>query len=223
MILNDAVAAMQKDILTTGNLLLDKGLVIGTWGNVSTRIPGKDLIAITPSGCDYRRMLPQDICIVDYNGNVIDCKLKPSSEMPLHLEIYKARPDVGAIVHTHSIFASACAVARKPIPPIIEDLIQLAGGTVEVADYALPGTPELAANAVGALGSKNAVLLANHGVIGCGRNLAESMIACELVEKAAQIYIYATQLGGAFILDDKDVSIMHDFYVREYRSRQGGK
>jgi L-fuculose-phosphate aldolase len=214
---------VRQDIVAAGNELLAKGLVAGTWGNVSARLPDSDRIAVTPSGHDYRTLTPDDVVLVDIHGGVVDGRLKPSSETPLHIAVYKSRPDVKAIVHTHSTFASACAVARKPIPPIIEDLVQLAGGSVEVAHYALPGTVELAQNAVIALKQRNAVLLANHGVVGCGQSLREAITACELVEKAAQIYIYAQNLGGACCLSETDVNKMHEFYLNHYRQRQEGR
>lgn len=209
-----------KQLIKTGHQLLDKGLVAGTWGNISVRIPDTAHILITPSGRNYRELTINDLARVDETGQLISGSFKPSSELPLHLAVYQARPDIRSIVHTHSTFASALAVARKSIPPIIEDLIQLAGGSIDVSDYALPGTPELAQNTVNALGQKNAALMANHGVIGCGQSLEEAMTACELVEKAAQIYLYANQLGGAHVLGDKDVAVMHEFYVNYYRERQ---
>jgi len=214
---------IKAEILAVGCAMLDKNLVAGTWGNISGRIPGTEFIAVTPSGKGYRDLTADDIVIVDGMGTIIKGTFKPSSELPLHLAIYSARPDIQAIIHTHSVFASACAVAHKNIPPIIEDLVQLAGGSVDVATYALPGTDALARNVVAALGKKNAVLMANHGVVGCGQSLAESMMACELVEKAAQIFIYANQIGGAQSLSDEDIEIMHKFYVEYYRKRQQGR
>ncbi|BBB93068.1 class II aldolase/adducin family protein [Methylomusa anaerophila] len=213
----DSVEYAQKEVLAIGCMLLDKGLVSGTWGNVSTRIPDADCIAVTPSGKPYHELKFENIVIVDKTGNVIRGDFKPTSELSLHLTIYKARPDIKAIVHTHSVFASACAVAHRSIPPIIEDLVQLAGGSIDVAPYALPGTAELALNAVNTLGNKQAVLLANHGVVGCGRSLPEAFIACELVEKAAQIYIHANILGGAKTLSPADVKVMHDLYLNSYQ------
>ncbi|MDT8901453.1 class II aldolase/adducin family protein [Anaeroselena agilis] len=215
--------AVRAEVVRTGRAMLDCGLVAGTWGNVSIRVPGTELVAVTPSGRDYRNLRPEDIAVVDLQGKQTAGELTPSTEVPLHLAIYAARPDIGAIVHTHSIFASACAAARRPLPPVIEDLVQLSGGTIEVAAYALPGTEELAANAVAALADRQAVLLANHGAVGCGRTSAEALLACELVEKGAQIYIYANLLGGAQILSDGDVAAMRRFYVEHYRRRQEGE
>ncbi|NLP42294.1 MAG: class II aldolase/adducin family protein [Veillonellaceae bacterium] len=212
----------RSGILKIGCALLDKKLVAGTWGNVSARVPGTGTIAVTPSGRNYRDLQETDIVLTDIDGNVIDGGLKPSSELQMHLAIYRARTDIMAIIHTHSIFASSCAVANKSIPPIIEDLVQVIGGSVDVAKYALPGTNELAENVVAALGHKGAALLANHGVVCCGANLREALLACELVERAAQIFIYASQIGGAIDLSTNDIETMHNFYLQHYRKRQKG-
>lgn len=216
----DECLAVKNSIIKIGCALLDKGLVTGTWGNVSARVPGTNLVAVTPSGRNYRGLVSEDIVITELDGRVVEGSLAPSSELPMHLAIYRARADIGAIIHTHSIFASSCAVARKSIPPIIEDLVQMAGGSVDVARYALPGTTELAENVVKALGTKGAALLANHGLVCCAGSLSEAILMCELVEKAAQIYIYAQQLGGAHILDQDDIKVMHEFYLQYYRRRR---
>jgi L-fuculose-phosphate aldolase len=216
----DSTQPLRASIVQYGKALLDKGLVAGTWGNISARLPGADGIAVTPSGQDYRQLTADDIVIVSADSSFIAGNGKPSSELPMHMAIYHARPDVKAIIHTHSVFASACAVARRNIPPIIEDLVQVIGGAVDVAGYALPGTKELGDNVVTALGEKNGVLLANHGVVGCGRSLSEAMTACELIEKAASIYIYAASIGGSQVLSDSDVATMHAFYVKHYRRQE---
>lgn len=215
------VTSLRGEIIKIGLLLLEKGLVAGTWGNISARIDDKR-IAITPSGRNYQTLKNDDIVIVDPLGEIVAGRLRPSSELALHLAVYAARPDIKGIVHTHSVFASACAVARRPIPPIIEDLVQLAGGEIPVAHYALPGTMELAHHVTTALADKFAVLLANHGVIACGKTLGEAFTAAELVEKAAQIFSWAQLLGGAAVLSGEDVAGMHKFYLEHYRQRQGG-
>ena len=212
---------MRQQILTLGCSILDKGLVAGTWGNISARVPGANWLVITPSGRDYRTIKQDDIPIVDITGRLLNSSLKPSSELLMHLAIYNARPDINAIVHTHSVYASACATARKPIPPLIEDLAQVIGGSVAVAEYALPGSADLAQNTVRALADKYGVLMANHGVVGCGQTLAEALTSCELIEKAARIFIYSMLLGGPVVLSDNDVSLMHDFYLRHYRQQEG--
>ncbi len=168
-------------------------------------------------GDPYNELNPVDTVVVDTTGKILEGN-RPSSELPLHLAIYEARPDVRAIIHTHSIYATACAVAGEAIPPSLEEMVQAVGGGVEVADYALPGTLELAQNAVAGLGGYlSAVLLSNHGAVACGPSLKEALLVAELVEKAAQIHSIAKQLGGVRRLCDEDVQLMRRFYVEKYR------
>lgn len=199
--------------------LLSMGLNLGTWGNVSVINRKNGLVVITPSGVDYKSLKPEDLVIVNLNGDLVEGKLKPSIETGLHLEVYKTRDDVGAVAHTHSIFATAAAAARVPIPAVVEDMAQIIGGDVQVANYALPGTPELAVNAVKALESRNAVLLANHGAVGVGKNLKEAILACQVVEKTAQVYAYAKLFGNPVMLSQQDIEEMHSFYVNKYKQR----
>lgn len=204
-------------VIEYAHRMTEKGLIAGTWGNISVRIPDTDMIAITPSGRDYMTLVPSDIAIVNMKGEWVDGNYKPSSELPLHLAVYRARQDVGALIHTHSIYASACAAARRSIPAIIEDVAMMNGGDIEVAKYAANGSAELAANTVRALGEHQSVLLANHGMLGCGSNLKEAMTMCELVEKTARIFIAAQSLGGAVELDRDDVMRMRNQYLQHYR------
>jgi L-fuculose-phosphate aldolase len=206
---------IKKEIINLGKKMVNQGLVASTWGNISVKMNTEN-IYITPSGMEYDSLEPEDIVLVDTKGSIINGKRKPSSELPMHLEIYKAREDIKAIVHTHSLYASAYAVSRKPIPPIIEDMAQVIGGPVEVAQYALPGTNQLAQNAIKALGNKGAVLLANHGVVGVGYNLIEAYKACLLVEKTAHIGIAAEALGQTYILSQEEVNWMRKAYLTVY-------
>lgn len=204
-------------VIDYAHRMTEKGLIAGTWGNISVRIPDTDTIAITPSGRDYMTLTTNDIAIVNLSGEWIGGSYKPSSELPLHLAVYRAREDIRAMIHTHSIYASACAAARRSIPAIIEDVAMMNGGDIEVADYAANGSAELAAAAVRALGEHQSVLLANHGMLGCGTNLKEAMTMCELVEKTARIFIAAKSLGGAVELDPDDVARMRSQYLAYYR------
>lgn len=230
------VLSSQAEIIKIGQKILAQGLVLGTWGNISARIE-EELIAITPSGMDYGALQPEDIVVLDLEGNRVSIEYtpsaeanpsaepktssqrKPSSEHPLHRAIYKARPDVKAIVHTHSIYGSACSVAGLAIPPITEDMVMLLGGGIEVAKYALPGTEELAENVVQALGTKNGVLLANHGIVGVGRSLEEALTACHMVEKSAQIFVMAKSLGNTNIINQENVDFLRDEYLYHYGQR----
>lgn len=206
---------IRGEIIKIGKLLVENGLVAATWGNISVR-NGDEGVYITPSGMEYQILEPDDLVLVDFNGKVFQGKRKPSSELPLHLAFYEKRPDITAVVHTHSIYASAYAALRKPIPPLIEDFAQVIGGTVEVAPYALPGTKELAENAVASMGNKGAVLLANHGVVGVGTSLSEAYKACLLVEKTAHIGLAAQVLGEPVPLKQEDVEWMRKVYLTCY-------
>lgn len=207
---------IREQIIKTGEELLTSGLIIGTWGNISRRLPEGDNVLITPSGMSYNILKPADLIVVGLDGEILSGDRKPTTEAFLHLAIYRARPDVMAVVHTHSTYASAYAVARTPLPPVTEELAQIVGGAVEVAGYALPGTAELAENAVAALGNRNAVLLANHGVVGVGPGLSEAITACRVVEKTAQVNTLAKIIGTPVELDNKDVIEMHDFFLTKY-------
>jgi L-fuculose-phosphate aldolase len=210
---------IRRKVIETGLKMLNMKLVVGTWGNISARIPGEDLIAITPSGVDYERISPNDIVLLDMKGKVIDGHLKPSIEWPLHVAVYNNRYDVNAVVHTHSTFCTAMAMARKRIPAAVEDLVQIVGGDVRVSEYFLPGTKELGQAAVKALEGRNAVILANHGCLGAGPDLNETFKIVCVVEKAAKATIFAQVLGGVVELEQDDIDFMRDFYLNKYGQR----
>lgn len=193
-------------VLETASKLVERGLVLGKAGNVSQRVNQsgeRDLLIITPTSRYYDSLIPADVPVVDLNGNVVDGELAPSSELRLHISVYKARPDVNAVVHSHSVHASALAVAGLDIPAILEEEVALLGGEVRVAQYGPSGSEELARNVVHILGDTNAVLLANHGAVGVGRTLREALDSCELVEKAARVYLLALSTGGANLLSSE--------------------
>lgn len=215
----DTLFETRKNVVETGFLILSSSLTVGTWGNISCRFPKEDYIAITPSGMSYDRLTPEDIVVLDLKGNIIHGVLKPSIELPLHLEIYNARQDVQAIVHAHSTYATAMAAARQEIPGAIEDLVQIVGGNVRVNEYALPGTKQLGINTVKAMEGRNAVLLANHGMLGVGRDLEEAFRVCQIVEKSAQITLVAQMMGGVVKLSEDDIESMRNFYLNSYGQR----
>ncbi len=216
------IDAARQQIVAAGLKMIEQKMIAGSWGNLSIKI-NTSCCAITPSGRSYDSLNTEDIVVVDMQGNKIVGALIPSSETPLHLAVYKAIPEAQAIVHTHSIYASACAAMHKLIPALIEDLVQIIGGSVDVAEYALPGTEALAANAVKALQNKKAALLANHGVVCWGSSLNSALMTAEIVEKAAQIYCICETMGGAKLLPEADIAVMHDFYKQHYSKRQTEK
>ena len=208
----------RKEVIETGIEMAKTNLVVGTWGNISRRI-NDSLIAITPSGMDYYSLKLEDITILNMNGEVVDGKRKPSIEYNMHLEIYKNRSEIGAVVHTHSTYCTALAMARKGIPAAAEDLIQITGGDIKVSEYALPGSMELAKNAVKALEGRNAVILANHGALSAGKDLKETLKISLILEKTAKATIYAMLLGGAVELPQEDIDYMRNFYLNSYGQR----
>ena len=190
--------AEKKLVLKAALQMVEKGLVVGTAGNISMRISGSGrggLVAITPSGCHYDLLKPKDMVIVDFNGERVQGKRKPSVETMLHIEIYKARQQVNAVVHAHPVFSSVIAVARQSIPPILDDQVVCLGGEISVADYAPSGSQEMVRNVVLALGSRNAVLMANHGALSVGKDIREAITNCEVLEKTAKVYVHALAIG----------------------------
>jgi len=215
------IADARQSIIEIGFKLLDRKLVAGSWGNISMKID-KDCYAITPSGRPYDLLEEEDIVIVNSNGIKLAGSGIPSSELFLHLAIYKKYPTFNAIIHTHSIYASACAAMHRQIPPLLEDTAQISGGSIKVAKYALAGTKELAENAVEAMGASNAVLLANHGAVSCGKSLDEALIVAEIVEKSAHVYCITASIGESFPLPTNDIKLLRNFYIEHYSKRQGG-
>lgn len=176
------------EIVQTARKMLELGLVVGSLGNLSARAPkDPEKIYIKPSGLPYRRLTAEDIVVIDSEGNVLEGHRKPSSEWRLHAAIYRERPDVCAIVHTHSVEAQAWSFLNEELPARTEELEIFVGGSVPTARYAPSGTQELAKNAVQALQDRKAVLLACHGVVGVGASLEEALLICQLVERQAHL------------------------------------
>ena len=205
----------KRQVLEASLKMLDKGLVIGTSGNVSLRLAsegGQDLLAITPNRRYYDLITVDDIQVIDFEAEPVEGDLVPSVETMLHIAIYQARKNINAVVHTHSVFASALAVAGMDIPAILDDQVTFIGGEVKLARYALPGSQEMVDNALAALGKANAVLLANHGVLGIGRTMRDALTVCELVEKSAKIYISALTLGKANPVPAEALEVQQAFF-----------
>lgn len=201
---------LRQQIIAAGKEIYQQRLVAGTWGNVSVRIQRENHILITPSGMGYNSLQPEDLVLLDDQGQVMDGIRKPSSEWHLHAEFYRRRPDIQAIIHVHSPWAAAYAVAHQPIPMLLEESAQVIGHSIPVAVYAHPGTEQLAAQAAAALGQDHrAILLANHGLVGTGASLEEAMLVCVIAEKTAMIGILARSLGNLNPLADNDVSYLN--------------
>lgn len=202
--------AEHNEVLQTAREIFEAKLVNGTWGNVSRRVDGQPLMVITPSGMDYNTLTLEDMALVDFDFNLVIGEYKPSIETPLHLAIYKNRPDIGAIVHVHSPWATAFAVAGQDIPVILEETAQVIGHPIKVAGYAPCGSSELAANVINTLGKNDkALLLANHGLLGMGKNTADALRVCYIAERTAMIASYATMLGKVNTLSPGDIKLLN--------------
>ena len=185
---------LEQQIIDASTLLSNLGLLTGKSGNLSAR-KNTDQIVVTPTQKDYSTLTPNDLVIVDLRGNVIKGKLNPTSELPMHLEIYKRRPKVQAIIHTHTTYATVLAVAHSKLPAIIDESTIKLGGDISVSKYAVAGTEELAKNVAESLGTKNASLIANHGCVTVGRNISEALENMILLEHTAQIYVISKIFG----------------------------
>lgn len=208
-------AEVQSAIVDACKRLEAAGIIPGAAGNVSVRLPpvdGRELIAITPSQVPYRVLRPDQIVAIDLDGKMAIGQGHASSERKVHLAAYRARPDVGAAIHSHSNYASALAVAGVEIPPLIDEQVVGLGRCVRVCDYAMSATDDLARNAIAALGDHQAVLLRNHGAFGVGRTLDEVCNVVELVERVATIYVVARQAGEVHPLPEGVVAIAEKFF-----------
>lgn len=212
--------ALRQEIVDTGRYLSERGLVVGTAGNISVRLDEHRFL-ITPSGMDYRRFGPDDLSVVDWLTGETSGPRRPSIETGLHAAVHRNRPDVGAVVHTHSLFATAVATARRELPCLLDAMALQFGGAVPVAKYGIPGSRQLADQAAWALGKKGAVLLANHGVVAVGVDLSEALANAELVERAAQVMVYASSLGKPVPLEPEAVARVRVAFQTSYGQNPG--
>lgn len=205
----------KRQVLEASQKMANKGMVVGTGGNISHRLApegDRELIAITPRGIYYDLLTINDIQVVDFEVEPVEGDLVPSVETMLHIGIYQARKNVNAVIHSHSTYACAIAVAGLEIPAILDEQVTYLGGEIKLAEYALPGSEELVENVIAALGERNAVLMSNHGVVCTGRTMRESFSACELVEEAAKVYIMTLSLGKVNPLPAEAVEVEKAFF-----------
>ncbi len=188
---------LRQAVLRTCLLMRDRlGYFVGTWGNISVRL--EDGLLVTPSRMAYDDITADDLVVVGWEGGVLRGSRLPTSEFELHRQILRKRPDLGALIHSHSPWASVCACAGRAIPVLADDMAEVIGGEVRCAPHAPAGRHRELANAAAETIGPDAwaVLLGNHGVVAGGRDLAEAVVASQFVEKAALIFIHAQALGG---------------------------
>jgi len=205
-----------KVVLEAAKYILRTDLVKGTWGNVSYR--EEDRMWITPSGVPYDEMGENDIAVVDLDdGEWIEGNFKPSSELPMHLEIYRIFPEIKAIVHFHAVYSSAFSAFDEDVPCYTEDQAQIIGGRIRVSKYAYPGTEELAKNVVEALKDRFGAIIANHGAVAIGRSMKEALAAAEVLEKSCHIAWLVGKSGKE--LSEKDISKLRKMYLDSYSKK----
>jgi L-fuculose-phosphate aldolase len=203
--------SIESQVVEIARRMAQAALSAGTSGNVSARVDA-DTIAITPSGVPYDMLTEEDVVLLNIHTRaVVRGRMKASSETPMHTAIYVQRPDVGAIVHTHSLYATAFAVAGKPIEAV-HYVIATMGYRIPVVPYYTYGTEELADAAAATLRQGKAALLQNHGVLALGSDLNEAYYHAETVEYLARLQFLAHQLGGANVLSpDQIAEVMEKF------------
>jgi len=197
-------------VRSAGARLAAGGLVTGTAGNLSVRIG--DHVVVTASGTVLGELTPDDLSVVDLAGTVLAGAAKPTSELPLHLSIYRAHP-VTAVAHGHAPASVAVGLTSDELPPV-HYLTMLLGGVVRVADYATFGSAELAAAVTAALTDRSAALLRNHGSVAVGADIAQACSRLELVEWLADVYCRAAALGVPRVLTATELATAADTFTR---------
>lgn len=204
-------------VVEYGKEMVHRGLTAGTFGNISVFDAEKNLFAISPSGMDYFKMDAEDVVVLSPEGNIVDGACKPSSEVDMHRIFYQKREGIGAVVHTHSRFATTLACLGKSIPPL-HYLIAYCGKQVPCTPYVPFGTYELAQCAYETMGENYACLLGNHGLLACGGNIGYAMDVAEQIEFCADLYYHSLLVGGPKLLTDTQINDVLEAF-QHYRQK----
>lgn len=207
----DPTIDLKHAVLETAQAMLHSGLVEGTAGNVSARLPDGNIV-MTPSSVAYDTMTVDDLVVIDPKGTVVEGTRAPTTEKALHLACYRRYEEVGAVIHTHAQHASMFALVHEPIPAVIEEFIVYVGGDVPIADYELTGSDELGEEIASRLDKTSAVLMANHGMVAIGSNLHKALHVTELVDRSAKIIWGARVMGTVQPLPDKTSNDFRNVY-----------
>jgi len=187
---------LKQEVVSSCRELVRLGLTAGTSGNVSIRPPGEGCIVVSPSSVPYETMTADDVCIVDLDsGDQVEGGRNPTSELLMHLAVYRARSDAGAVIHAHTLHTTALSLLGRGVPPIMDEQIGLLGGEIALCPHMLPGSEALAAAVVEHLGDRRAVILAHHGMLGCGRDARQALAVCHAADRLAQVYLLALGAG----------------------------
>lgn len=188
----DNYDSFKQQIVGAAQQMVAKGFLMATGGNLSLRLTGQAKFAVTPSNYDYLKMTAADVCVLDFDLNVLEGQLKPSVEAGMHAAIYQARPDVQAIIHTHQVYTSALTLIKAPIPALFDEQARFLGRSVEIIPYAPSGTGFLK-NAVAKYvkNHNNAFMMQNHGALVFGHDMERAMHNVEILEKCSLAYLLA--------------------------------
>ncbi|MDR0877091.1 MAG: class II aldolase/adducin family protein, partial [Treponema sp.] len=205
--------SLRNEVYEMNMELLNEGLVVWTGGNVSCLVRDTGHVIIKPSGVPFKKLSPEKMIITDIEGKLIEGKLAPSVDLPVHLYIYRNRPDVGGIAHTQSPYATSFALLGEPIPAALTPLTHLLGGGVPCSRYAQAAYEDTGMAIIEAAGKSGlAVLVKRHGVFTMGSNAAESVKIAVQVEEAARTIHYAMQRGKVDSLPEDEIKRCYDFY-----------
>lgn len=216
-----AVADLRHRVATLHTELVRYGLVAWTAGNISGRVPGEDLFVIKPSGISYDDLTPDSIVVCDLDGNLVEGDLSPSSDTAAHAYVYRHRPDVGGVVHTHSPYATAWAARNEPIPCVLTAMADEFGGDIPVGPFALIGDDSIGQGIVATLaGSRSpAILMRNHGVFTIGKDPRAAVKAAVMCEDVART-VHLARSGGALVpIDPSDIDSLYRRYQTVYGQR----
>jgi len=210
---------LRREICELNRLLPRERLVAWTSGNVSGRDPETGLVAIKPSGVRYDSLTPEDIVVVDLDGRTVWGEKSPSVDTATHLYIYRHRPDVNGVVHTHSNYATAFAALGEPIPVYLTAIADEFGGPIPVGAYAQIGEEAIGQEIIRSIGASPAILMKNHGVFTVGPTPQEAVKAAVMVEDVARTVYLALQMGRPDEISDEEVSRAHRRYAEKYGQR----
>jgi L-fuculose-phosphate aldolase len=200
--MTDAADAVRRSVLETAKQLYRKGLVEGTSGNVSGRMPD-GTVCITPSSVPYETMTVDDLCVIDLDANVVSGERSPSSEKAVHLACYREFEEVGGVIHSHPVHATMFAIARQPIPAVIDEFALYVGGDVPICEYHMSGTDGLGDEVAASLKDRSACLMASHGMATIGATPEQALHKALVVERSAQIVWGARLMGEVVDLPEK--------------------
>jgi L-ribulose-5-phosphate 4-epimerase len=210
--------AIRREVSALHAELPRNGLVVWTSGNLSARVPEADLMVIKPSGVAYDELTPEGMVVCDLSGDAVEGSLEPSSDAATHGYVYRHLPEVGAIVHTHSAYATAWAVRAEPIPCVMTAMADEFGGEIPVGPFALIGDEEIGRGVVETVASHRspAVLMRNHGVFAVGVTARDAIKAAVMCEDAARIVHLARSLGPVEPLDATSIDALYARYQTVY-------